>query len=118
MTLNEYQQLAKRTANGFQHQKQLFGSFGGIIYCIIGVANEFGEVLGSFKKFIRGDKKWVNRWELVKFTMAKELGDVLWYLTMLIDQLGYSLEDIARMNIEKLELRQKNGTIEGDGDDR
>jgi len=46
------------------------------------------------------------------------LGDVLWYCAVLADDLGYSLQQIAEMNVYKLQARKVMGTIGGDGDDR
>lgn len=49
---------------------------------------------------------------------AQELGDVLWYLAMSADALGYSLSEIADMNLDKLRGRKERGTIGGSGDER
>lgn len=50
--------------------------------------------------------------------IAKELGDVLWYVTRLGATLGFSIEEIAQMNINKLEDRAKRDAIKGEGDNR
>lgn len=50
--------------------------------------------------------------------IAYELGDVLWYVNALSRELGFTLEQIAEMNIEKLSKRSKENTIIGEGDDR
>ena len=50
--------------------------------------------------------------------IAKELGDVMWYLTMLADTLGYTLDDILKLNLQKLEGREERGTLGGSGDNR
>ena len=50
--------------------------------------------------------------------MAKELGDVLWYVEVTAHRLGYDLKDIANMNISKLKSRQDRGKISGSGDNR
>ena len=50
--------------------------------------------------------------------VKKELGDVLWYLANLANDLGYSLSEIAENNIEKLESRKERGVIQGSGDNR
>ena len=49
----------------------------------------------------------------LRFDMARECGDVLWYLTAIASDLGYSLDEIASMNLEKLEDRQRRGRIKG-----
>ena len=50
--------------------------------------------------------------------LAKELGDVLWMLTAVSNDLGFDLEEIATMNLEKLRSRQRRGRLRGSGDDR
>ncbi len=70
-----------------------------------------GEVAEKVKKQVRDNK--FNRHET-----AKELGDVLWYLANIANDLGYSLREIAENNIEKLESRKERGVIQGSGDNR
>jgi NTP pyrophosphatase (non-canonical NTP hydrolase) len=50
--------------------------------------------------------------------MAKELGDVLWYVAQLASELGLELDEIAQTNLDKLLSRQRRGVLSGDGDDR
>jgi NTP pyrophosphatase (non-canonical NTP hydrolase) len=50
--------------------------------------------------------------------LLKELGDVLWYLSSITSELGFELDDVARINVEKLNSRMKNTKIHGDGDNR
>lgn len=85
-------------------------------YTLLGLANEAGEVLGKWKKVIR-DKGGELDYESRK-DMAKELGDVLWYLARAADELGYMLGDIAIANLKKLEDRAERGVIGGSGDSR
>ena len=53
-----------------------------------------------------------------KLALMKELGDVLWYVTAMSQQLGFSLERVMDMNIEKLTSRRERGVLKGSGDDR
>lgn len=82
----------------------------------LGLTGEAGELADKIKKVYR-DKGGVFKQE-EREAIAKELGDVLWYLTRLGATLGFSLEQIAAMNIEKLSDRSKRGKIGGSGDDR
>ena len=50
--------------------------------------------------------------------MAKELGDVLWYVAQIATELGTDLETVARVNIMKLGDRKERGVLGGSGDDR
>lgn len=99
--MNEYQQEARKTA--FYKDK--------IIYPALGLCGEAGEVAEKIKK-------WMRDGTIDDQAVAKELGDVLWYVANLAEDLGYDLEEIARMNIEKLQSRQKRGKLHGSGDNR
>lgn len=50
--------------------------------------------------------------------LMKEAGDILWQLAGLCHVMGWSLEEIAQMNLDKLASRQERGKIDGDGDNR
>jgi len=66
----------------------------------IGITGEAGEVADEFKKYLRGDK-------LDRHNIALELGDLLYYLTAAANVIGYSLDDVAKLNIDKLSKRSK-----------
>jgi NTP pyrophosphatase (non-canonical NTP hydrolase) len=83
-----------------------------ISYPTLGLCGEAGEVAEKVKKHIR-DGRTLDRAEL-----AKELGDVLWYLAVLADDLGLTLSEIADINIRKLMDRKTRGVISGSGDNR
>lgn len=85
-----------------------------ISYLALGLSGEAAEVANKVKKVIRGDYPASEISEL----LAKELGDVLWYVSELCTELGVSISDVAQGNINKLSDRQKRGAIKGDGDDR
>lgn len=53
-----------------------------------------------------------------RLAVAKELGDVLWYITRLAYWFGFTLEEIASLNVEKLESRKARGVLGGSGDNR
>lgn len=81
------------------------------MYCALGLVGEAGEVSEKIKK-------WHRDGNINKEAVAFELGDVLYYLTRTANNMGYTLADIERMNVEKLTKRQKAGTIHGSGDNR
>ena len=83
---------------------------------VLGLSDESGEVLGKFKKLLR-DKRGVLTDE-DKAEIMKEIGDVLWYVTTISHLLGYSLEDVARKNNDKLLSRKDRGVLSGSGDNR
>lgn len=83
-----------------------------VAHCILGIAEEAGEVCGKYKKFFRGDGP------LVREDVMSELGDLLFYITKGSHLLGYTLEDVMKMNVRKLRDRAKRGVIRGEGDDR
>lgn len=63
-------------------------------------------------------KKLIRDGKFDKPLAAKELGDVLWYLTASARELGYSLQDVAEINAVKLLDRKNRGVIQGNGDTR
>jgi NTP pyrophosphatase (non-canonical NTP hydrolase) len=69
----------------------------------MGISGEAGEVTDYIKKVL------YHSHELSKEELAKELGDVLWYLTYLTELIGYSLSDIAELNLNKLKKRYPEG---------
>lgn len=82
-----------------------------VLYPTLGLCGETGEVAEKVKKQVRDGV--FNRHEV-----AKELGDVLWYLANLSNDIGYNLDEIADMNIEKLTSRKNRNKIKGSGDNR
>ena len=82
-----------------------------VLYPTLGLCGEAGEVAEKVKKQVRDGT--FNRHEV-----AKELGDVLWYLSNLANDIGYNLDEIADINIEKLTSRQDRNKIKGSGDNR
>ncbi len=77
---------------------------------------EAGEVAEKIKKLFRdhGGKLTKD----YKLEIAKELGDVMWYIAQLSTELNLKLSDIAKMNLEKLMSRKVRGKIHGSGDNR
>lgn len=84
------------------------------LYASYNLAGEVGEYLSLEAKMIRDGGNWKDHCEKVK----KELGDILWTLTAIAQDYEFTLEDVAKANIEKLTNRKNNNTIQGNGDDR
>lgn len=108
MTIKEYSERAISTAT--------YGLGDSIIYPTLGLNGEAGEVAEKVKKVLR-DKHGVFD-EEIKYDMAREIGDIIWYCNALARDIGYSLEEIMDMNIVKLESRKLRGVISGSGDNR
>ena len=110
----------------YQEQAAEYAFYSGmLVYPALGLAGEAGEVVDKVKKLIRDDHMPLDEhfhtndldYEL-RESLALELGDVLWYVALCADDIGFSLSDIATMNLEKLESRKKRGRLGGSGDTR
>lgn len=96
MNANDYQKMALRTANaGDWEELVLNGS--------LGICGEGGEIADIVKKY-KFQGHGINLKE-----MAYELGDILWYCAILAEGIGYPLEKVMEMNIEKLQKRYPDG---------
>ena len=98
MTINEYQNEAMRTASGVNYENH-----GMLINAALGLCGESGEVADIIKKAT------FQGHELDVVHVAKELGDVAWYLAVGARAIGYDLETIMQMNVDKLCARYPDG---------
>ena len=110
MTGNEYQKLAMRTNDGKSYERlvEMIGNnrdidTAGLLMGCLGLAGESGELLDLFKKWIFHSKP------LDEEHAKKELGDVLWYVAEIAYSLGWNLDEIMAMNIDKLKARYPEG---------
>ena len=115
MELNEYQKRALETV--------LFPQCYNQQYLKDGLVEEVGEVMGKFKRAVRDQDAPKENGEVVLnedqlLSIGLELGDVLWYLSVLAHRLGYTLEEVAQLNVQKLAKRKQEGKIQGKGDNR
>jgi NTP pyrophosphatase (non-canonical NTP hydrolase) len=109
MTPNEYQEAALRTA--------IYPDRGSnFIYPALGICGESGEVAEKVKKIIR-DKGGVLT-DTDRKNIALEASDICWYLAVLAYELGFTLEEVMQMNLDKLASRQARGVLSGNGDNR
>lgn len=82
-------------------------------YFVINLPGEVGELCSLIAKGIRDGRKFDY-----DINVKKELGDILYHVAVLAGDHGYTLEDIAISNIQKLSKRKEAGTLQGSGDNR
>jgi NTP pyrophosphatase (non-canonical NTP hydrolase) len=122
-SINAYQEWTLKPSTYPEHGT---GSATAITYAGFLLAEEAGEVCGKISKAVRGDngdgggpagilslRRPPNREKIVK-----EMGDVLFALSRLADELGVNMTEVMSTNVEKLKGRIKAGTLNGSGDDR
>ena len=97
MEINDYQRLAMTTLNPALDKKDV------LINSVMGLCGESGEAIDIVKKWL------AQGHELDRAHLAKELGDVAWYLAEAATALGIPLEDILRANLDKLKARYPEG---------
>lgn len=97
MTTNEYQKAALRTSD------RRLTSMQQLTEGLMGLNGEAGECVDILKKHL------FQGHELDKEHIAKELGDVAWYLAVSAYSIGYDLETIFQMNVDKLKARYPEG---------
>lgn len=129
LTLNEYQKRAMSTC---------MPSCENISYMLLNLVGEVGEFASKIAKAIRknqvsiGGKASLNRniltvrddspetmdFDVLAFDseLKKEAGDILWQLSGLCKVMGWDLEHVAQVNLDKLAARKAAGTIAGNGD--
>ncbi len=97
MDANEYQRLAMTTLNPALDRKDV------LINSVMGLCGEAGEAIDIVKKWL------AQGHELDKAHLAKELGDIAWYLAEAATALELPLSDILQGNIDKLKRRYPDG---------
>ena len=97
MTINEYQELALRTLNPDLSERDV------LINGVMGLCGESGEAIDIVKKHL------TQGHPLDRGKLAEELGDIAWYLAETAHAIGYPLEEILQMNIDKLKARYPEG---------
>jgi NTP pyrophosphatase (non-canonical NTP hydrolase) len=109
MNFKEYQEAARKTAI-YPNKDNNF------IYPTLGLAGEAGEVAEKVKKVLRDNQGIFS--EEKKQELVQELGDVLWYVANIAQEIGVDLEKVVEKNLEKLKSRQQRGELGGSGDNR
>ena len=108
MNFDEYQQAARATAIYPKEMK--------VVYPVIGLAGETGEVAEKVKKTIRDNGGQFD--DERRDAIVKELGDVLWYIANIAADLGVNFDDVAQRNLDKLRSRVDRNRLHGSGDNR
>lgn len=108
MNFKEYQEKASITA--------IYPEYIKILYPALGLAGESGEVCEKIKKAYRDNDGEFSVEKIAEIT--KEIGDVLWYLSAICNDLNIDLNSAAELNINKLYSRKERGVISGNGDNR
>lgn len=98
--------------NDFVKSMKVYPEKHAIVYPALGLAGESGEIAEKVKKWLRGDRT------LDADLLMKEVGDVMWYVVSLADDLGFTLQEVISANVEKLSSRKERGVLKGSGDNR
>lgn len=126
LTLNEYQDKAMATC--MPESDNLF-------YMLANLQGEVGEFASKAAKHMRKGKLHITTtkrdeegrilhtqiWNITddeRKLLRDELGDIQWQLAGLAHVMGFSLEEVAEKNLEKLASRKQRNLIDGDGDER
>src|SRR6476659_7965171 len=108
MTFEEYRLFVK----GMKRYPEQFA----ILYPALGLCGEAGEIAEKIKKWLRDDKPNTqdDMAEERRQAILLELGDPLWYIVSLADDLGFTLDDVVNANVAKLSSRIDRGVIHGE----
>ena len=115
MSINAHQLTVPLTMDTYQEQATataVYPDDQALNYLVAGLAGEVGELASIFAKHWRGDG------DLNHDHAKAELGDVLWFVAMLAEQLDTDLSTVAQGNLDKLADRANRGKLKGNGDDR
>lgn len=125
MELNDYQKMAMSTC---------MPSCENFSYMMLNLVSEVGEFAGKIAKMVRKGQVEIDtmddktsdlfpmvslpQWVYHQEELMKEAGDILWQLSGLCEVMGWKLDDVAQMNLDKLASRKARGVIDGEGDNR
>lgn len=115
LTLNEYSELA-RQSDVYPKVDRTHPNGWGIERLPVYPALALGGEAGEFSEKVK--KAWRDNTPLNKVEAAKELGDVLWYIDAAAKDMGFTLEQVAQMNLDKIASRRARGVLAGSGDNR
>jgi NTP pyrophosphatase (non-canonical NTP hydrolase) len=113
MNIEEYRIWTRTTAKYPKNPVEFQPSFP---YLVMGLSGEAGEVANKYKKIIRDKSGIMDKED--EDQLLDELGDVMWYIARIVDELGSNFESLADKNYQKLQSRLERGVIGGSGDNR
>ena len=107
MTGNDYQYHARLTANPDMHEDLERGvstcsCLGKMLNASLGLSGEVGELNDLIKKWI------FHHEDLDIIHAKKEIGDILWYIVLMCDAFGFTLDEVMQTNVDKLKARYEN----------
>ncbi|AID58945.1 hypothetical protein PBI_GAIA_126 [Mycobacterium phage Gaia] len=114
MTFSDYQRRSAATA--IYPGAGDPGSVEGLVYAILGLSGEAGELANKAKKILRDDHGVIG--DAARAKLTDELSDCVWYLAAVARQLGVNLDAVAESNLAKLADRAERGVLQGSGDNR
>lgn len=97
-TVEQYKDLGDRLRDSLSQKR--------LLHAAMGISGESGELMDAVKKHVLYNKS------LDLDNVKEELGDLCWYLALMIDQIGSSFEEIMKLNHDKLEKRYPGGFTE------
>lgn len=103
MEFDEYQEVTGETA--------VYPEDKAVEFLALGLNGEAGEVAEKIKKHMRDGKD-------LDEELRDEIGDCLWYISRLLDELGFSMDEAAEENVGKVQDRAEREKIHGSGDNR
>jgi len=119
--------IPDKSMDEYHEEASEFAIYDGSLYPLLGMLGEGGEAANKLQKMMRDRGMPADHTfeafdeyltEEERTDLAYECGDILWFLTMFIDELGFGLSEVATMNIEKLKDRSNRGVLQGSGDHR
>ena len=115
LSFDFYQNQAKK----FAIFKENLSDDNNVIYPVLGLVSESGEVADKIKKIMRDTNIPLRSLSAeIKLEVSKELGDCLWYIAVIADILDFDLSEVAEGNLDKLSSRRNRSKLKGSGDNR
>jgi NTP pyrophosphatase (non-canonical NTP hydrolase) len=108
MNMDDYQEQSGKTA--------IFPKDKALLYLVLGLCSEAGELAGKLKKIIRDTNGEITPEKIAE--LADENGDCGWYQTQINTALGLKSSEVAERNLNKLNSRLARGVLGGSGDNR